>query len=295
MDSTVQRIQYLFENSKMSDLELEEKLNLPRSTIYNWRKGRSKSYQKYLKEISTFFNVSTAFLLCQPPFDAWDILQNHKDEFLDYMVKNKKDFVTFRGSRFKDAYNDNLQFIRFIEETCSKIHIVSETPIFEFAVETIASDSVMQYITEMTSHAIEFSKKHPILTKKSFDVMDSLFGADLHILSKRLNLCLHEFKATAEDIEHIEEQAGLSSGTIANLLSCQSTNIAPIKIAALAETLGVSYNYLAGLDQNVTPTQNEVIHFQKYQALNAEGQRRIHQITEDLLKIDEYRRYPQKK
>lgn len=57
------KIQPLFEKSGLSDRELEEKIGLPRSTIYNWKSGRNKAYAKYCSMIASFFGVSSDYLL----------------------------------------------------------------------------------------------------------------------------------------------------------------------------------------------------------------------------------------
>lgn len=44
-------------------MELEREMHLPRSIIYDWRNGRSKSYKKYAAEIAAYFNVSTDYVL----------------------------------------------------------------------------------------------------------------------------------------------------------------------------------------------------------------------------------------
>jgi len=53
----------LLDASGKSDAEIEKDLHLPRSTVYDWRNGRSKSYKKYISEIASYFNVSTDYLL----------------------------------------------------------------------------------------------------------------------------------------------------------------------------------------------------------------------------------------
>ncbi|WP_277668986.1 hypothetical protein [Caproiciproducens galactitolivorans] len=58
MDIFTNKILPLFDRSGKSDMELEREIGLPRSIIYDWRNGRSKSYKKYLVEISNYFGVS---------------------------------------------------------------------------------------------------------------------------------------------------------------------------------------------------------------------------------------------
>ena len=67
MNSTLQRILELFDNaklldSKLTDKILEQTIGLPKDAIYNWRNGVSKSYGKYLYNIAKYFRVSIEYL-----------------------------------------------------------------------------------------------------------------------------------------------------------------------------------------------------------------------------------------
>lgn len=62
MDSTLNRIISLFDESGKEDTVLEREIALPRSTIYDWRNNRSKSYRSYLPKIATYFGVSLDWL-----------------------------------------------------------------------------------------------------------------------------------------------------------------------------------------------------------------------------------------
>ena len=53
----------LFKNSQKSDAELEREIGLPQKSIYEWRKGRTKSYKKYIDKIAKFFNVPAEHIL----------------------------------------------------------------------------------------------------------------------------------------------------------------------------------------------------------------------------------------
>lgn len=48
---------YLIDKSGMADMEIERQIGAPRSSVYDWRKGRSKSYRKYLPELARVLNV----------------------------------------------------------------------------------------------------------------------------------------------------------------------------------------------------------------------------------------------
>ena len=47
MDIYNDKIRPLFQKTGLPDYELEEKIGLPRSSIYKWEKNISKSYKKY--------------------------------------------------------------------------------------------------------------------------------------------------------------------------------------------------------------------------------------------------------
>jgi len=61
------KIEPLLRSAGLSDSEFEKALNLPRSTVYDWRKKRSRSYRKYLPQIAHHLGVSVGFLLSNEP------------------------------------------------------------------------------------------------------------------------------------------------------------------------------------------------------------------------------------
>lgn len=63
MDILNERILPLFDKSGKSDMELEREIGLPRSIIYDWRNGRSKSFKKYAGEIADYFDVAVNYIL----------------------------------------------------------------------------------------------------------------------------------------------------------------------------------------------------------------------------------------
>ena len=67
MDIFNDKIEPLLRSSGLSDTEFEKALGLPRSTVYDWRKKRSRSYRKYLPEIALKLNVTVGFLLSNEP------------------------------------------------------------------------------------------------------------------------------------------------------------------------------------------------------------------------------------
>lgn len=60
MDIFEDKILPLFEQTGKSDMELERDIGLPRSIIYDWKSGRSKSYKNYIAQIANYFGVDTS-------------------------------------------------------------------------------------------------------------------------------------------------------------------------------------------------------------------------------------------
>ncbi|MCX7614818.1 MAG: hypothetical protein N2Z65_03575 [Clostridiales bacterium] len=67
MDLFFEKIEPLLKSSGLSDAEFEKQLGLPRSTVYDWRKKRSKSYWKHLPQIALKLGVSVGMLLSNEP------------------------------------------------------------------------------------------------------------------------------------------------------------------------------------------------------------------------------------
>ena len=63
MNDTQNRIISLLDASGKDDTVIERELGLPRSTIYDWRNGRSKSYRNYLQQIAIYFSVSVDYIM----------------------------------------------------------------------------------------------------------------------------------------------------------------------------------------------------------------------------------------
>lgn len=84
MVDTQDRLLSLIAASGKDDAVIERELSLPRSTVYDWRNGRSKSYKKYLSQLATYFNVSTDYLLGneqknKPPMSLSDLTPHELD------------------------------------------------------------------------------------------------------------------------------------------------------------------------------------------------------------------------
>lgn len=62
MDVFQRRIRPLFASAGISVQELATEIGIPARTIYNWRQGLAKSYDKYFHEIAEYFAVPVEWL-----------------------------------------------------------------------------------------------------------------------------------------------------------------------------------------------------------------------------------------
>ena len=60
---TLHKILQLLEKSNVSDSEFAKVLKIYPSAISEWKKGKTKSYLKYIDKIADYFGVSTDYLL----------------------------------------------------------------------------------------------------------------------------------------------------------------------------------------------------------------------------------------
>ena len=74
----------LLDKMGISDTQFEKALSLPHSTVYNWKGGRSHSYNKLLGRIADYFGVTTDYLLGKVICTARDgeLITLTDDEFI---------------------------------------------------------------------------------------------------------------------------------------------------------------------------------------------------------------------
>lgn len=60
---TVKIILRLLEEQHKNQKELTEFLHIPEASFSDWKRGKTKSYKKYIDKIAEFFGVSTDYLL----------------------------------------------------------------------------------------------------------------------------------------------------------------------------------------------------------------------------------------
>lgn len=75
MDYTLERILYLLKKSGKSDAEFAKGIEMYPSVVSEWKKGKTKSYNKHIPEIARFFHVSVDSLLGYhtPEIETWDL------------------------------------------------------------------------------------------------------------------------------------------------------------------------------------------------------------------------------
>lgn len=63
MDITLQRILELLNRSGLDQKQFTQALGISSSAVSEWKKGKTKSYNKYIYQIAELFNVSAEYLL----------------------------------------------------------------------------------------------------------------------------------------------------------------------------------------------------------------------------------------
>ena len=61
--TTIERISLLKDQQRLSDAKFERLLELKEKTFYNWKAGRSKTYNNMLPEIAEVLGTTSSFLL----------------------------------------------------------------------------------------------------------------------------------------------------------------------------------------------------------------------------------------
>lgn len=101
------RIVKLCDDKQMSVSELEEQLNLSRSTIIKWKKTFPTS--KRLLDISEFFQISIDYLFCKT--DIKETVDDFlKDDDLKQFQRGKETMTIQKFSRVKKMLNAGFDF-----------------------------------------------------------------------------------------------------------------------------------------------------------------------------------------
>ena len=63
MDDTLQRILDLMKEKRITDLEMQEYLGLPRGAFSNWKRGMGRSYYEHISKIADRLEVTIDYLI----------------------------------------------------------------------------------------------------------------------------------------------------------------------------------------------------------------------------------------
>ena len=113
---TLGRIIELLERNGIEQQEFAGDLGLGKTVVSEWRRGKSKSYMKNLKEISDYFNVSLAYLYCTTNdpinYDDPELIAEHYGPVLEHFKGDMKKTIEFQNVVAADAARDNIQPIK---------------------------------------------------------------------------------------------------------------------------------------------------------------------------------------
>ena len=77
-----ERIEQLMKSSGRKKQDLNRFLGVSRSTYDNWRRGRSKSFEKYTDKIAIFLNVTPGYILYGKDIPQTSFEKAQEDELL---------------------------------------------------------------------------------------------------------------------------------------------------------------------------------------------------------------------
>ena len=100
--NSVQTILNLLQDKGLKQKDLASYLGISQSAIADWKKGKTKSYMRYLPQIASFLNVSIE-----------DIIDTN--EIYSYISKNISD-------KFESVQNDNLSLYK--QSNFGNMHLV---------------------------------------------------------------------------------------------------------------------------------------------------------------------------
>ena len=109
-DIVLERILECMGNKHGATKKLANYLDIHPNAVTNWKKGRTKSYKRYLKEIAEYFNVSVEYL--EGKEDAHNLLTNDNSDSLSlrtiFYIRNnldKEKIAEFDNMLLKTAMN----------------------------------------------------------------------------------------------------------------------------------------------------------------------------------------------
>lgn len=107
MDKTLERIIKLIEKDYTSYFAFENDFGIRNKTVDNWKRGRSKSYYKIIRELADFFDVTPNYLL--DPTSTERVLPP-TDEEIKFALFNGSEGVT------DEMYEEVKAFAEFVKK-----------------------------------------------------------------------------------------------------------------------------------------------------------------------------------
>lgn len=96
-------VKSLCEEQKLSIVELEERLNFSRNSLYSWKKNKPSSEK--LEKVADYFNVSVDYLLGRTDnkhLDEPNTIAAHMDDDLtEEEIEDIKEYIEFIKSKRK--------------------------------------------------------------------------------------------------------------------------------------------------------------------------------------------------
>lgn len=116
--TTVERIEELIAEKGITEKQFLIDVGLNKSTMSDWRKGTTKSYEKHIAKIADYFNVSTDYLLGKTDIRNIAEITDEVDETLDILHKRGEMRMLF--SVAKNATKEDIELAADIIEKLIK-------------------------------------------------------------------------------------------------------------------------------------------------------------------------------
>lgn len=240
MDTTLSKILELSSQRYKSDADFEKDLNVKPKTIFNWKRGTSKTYYQMLPLICSLLSVSSDYLL------------GLKDE--------NSETVPITGI---SGINSE-KLVANIDSLAKKANMSRNKALIE-------SGAGKDFVTNITQKGQTPAVSKVVQLAKYFGVsVDYLLGLDVELnVKEKLGVCkipklfelMKERNITAKKLS---DDTKISTGNISDWKSGRSTPSAE-RIVLLATYFGVSSDYLLGLDteQKVGGDTSDVANYGK--------------------------------
>lgn len=108
--TTFDVVKKLADNQKISIVELEEKLNFSRNSLYAWKK--SKPSIDKLEAVANYFGVSTDYLLGRSTNNTNNFDDNSEDEFATFFRINTEDMPQEDKEKLQEELKEYFEFMK---------------------------------------------------------------------------------------------------------------------------------------------------------------------------------------